>query len=185
LYSEQRADDKRKNAMYEEADLPDDDDYESIYGHQAMQARRLAKLDALLQHQVEAIPKLDALLQRQVEAIPKLDALRQHLDETGQDMARLREQVEARAAPQDRDPSASLFRFQRGQAVRWAGNSTARYIIVQQRWTQRAGLQPVVEYLVQTTPPPMPGFGWVFEGDLTAWQEHQPPESGTGSVPRS
>jgi hypothetical protein len=47
LYGEQKDNGKRKNVMWEEAELPDHD-YESIYGHAAMHARLLAQLDALL-----------------------------------------------------------------------------------------------------------------------------------------
>jgi hypothetical protein len=83
------------------------------------------------------------------------------------------------------DPYAHLFQFQRGQAVRWAGDRTTRYTITQRRWTQRDVLGPVVEYLVQTKTPERAWREWVYEADLTAWQEEDPPESGTGSVPRS
>jgi hypothetical protein len=47
LYGEQTHESKRKNAMCEEADLPDHD-YESIYGREALHARVLARLDATL-----------------------------------------------------------------------------------------------------------------------------------------
>jgi hypothetical protein len=46
LYGEEHEESKGENVMCDDADLPDHD-YESIYGHTAMHARTLARLDAI------------------------------------------------------------------------------------------------------------------------------------------
>jgi hypothetical protein len=60
-------------------DLPDHD-YASIYGRAALQARRLARLAALLARQDEAIAQLQALRQRQDAGSAQLDALLRRQD---------------------------------------------------------------------------------------------------------
>jgi hypothetical protein len=47
--------------MWTEAELPDED-YAGVYGHEALQARILARLDTVFRSQEQVIAKLDLLI---------------------------------------------------------------------------------------------------------------------------
>jgi hypothetical protein len=58
-----------------------------------------------------------------------------------------------------------LFRYQRGQAVRW-GDSVLRWRIVQRRWTERESMAPLVEYGLVPQWSDMVTIHWAYEADV-------------------
>lgn len=75
------------------------------------------------------------------------------------------------------DQESALFLFPIGQRVRWAGAPTYCYWISQRRWTERAILGPIVEYALCRAAPHDTRFVWVYEADLTPWDDPDGPSA--------